>query len=226
MTFLNEFLFGIYPYIAGTIFLIGCLVRYDREQYTWKTSSSQILGGKNFVLGLRLFHVGVICLFFGHLVGLLMPHGLYPYLGLTPSSKQALAMTAGGIFGTLAFIGMTILVHRRLTNPRVKATTSKNDVFILLLLYVQLILGLATIPVSSGHMDGSVMLALADWAQSIVTFQSHAAAHVADVHWIYKLHIFLGVTTFLVFPFTRLVHVWSVPVEYIARSYQIVRQRG
>ncbi|MBI2380457.1 MAG: respiratory nitrate reductase subunit gamma [Gammaproteobacteria bacterium] len=226
MTFLNEFLFGIYPYIAGTIFLIGCLVRYDREQYTWKTSSSQILGGKHFLLGLNLFHVGVICLFFGHLIGLLMPHSWYPYLGLTPSTKQALAMTAGGIFGTLAFIGMTILVHRRLFNPRVKATTSKNDVFILLLVYVQLLLGLATIPVSAGHMDGSVMLLLADYAQSIVTFKAGAAAHVEHVHWIYKLHIFLGVTTFLVFPFTRLVHVWSVPVKYISRSYQIVRQRA
>lgn len=226
MNYVNEFLFGIYPYLAGTIFLIGCLVRYDREQYTWKTNSSQILGGKHFLLGLNLFHVGVICLFFGHLIGLLMPHSWYPYLGLTPGSKQALAMTAGGIFGTMAFVGMTILVHRRLFNPRVKATTSKNDVFILLLIYLQLILGLFTIPVSAGHMDGSVMLLLADWAQSIVTFKAGAAAHVANVHWIYKLHIFLGVTTFLVFPFTRLVHVWSVPIKYLARSYQLVRQRA
>jgi nitrate reductase gamma subunit len=196
------------------------------SQYTWKTNSSQILDSSpRFRLGNALFHVGMILLFFGHLVGLLMPHWLYPYLGLTVSGKQVMAMTAGGIFGAMALVGGGILLHRRLTNVRVRAHSTRMDIFILGLLYVQLILGLLTIPFSAAHMDGSMMLLLADWAQHIVTFRPDAAQFVANVPWVYKIHLFLGLTVFLVFPFTRLVHIWSVPYTYFTRSYQIVRQR-
>jgi len=226
MEFINNLLFGYYPYIAGTVFLVGSLVRFDMSQYTWKTNSSQLLDtGPRFRLGNNLFHIGIILLFFGHLIGLLMPHSLYPLLGLTPHSKQILAMTAGGIFGAVCFVGMVILIHRRWTNPRVRAQSSFMDHFILLLLFAQLCLGLLTLTVSIHHLDGSVMLILAEWAQRIVTFQGGAAPLIAHVSWIYQLHIFLGLTMFLVFPFTRLVHIWSAPVWYLGRSYQLVRQR-
>lgn len=226
MNYLDALLFSVYPLIAGTVFLFGSLARFELSQYTWKAQSSQVLsGGRAFILGNMLFHLGIILLFFGHLVGLLMPHSWYPYLGLTASSKQLLAMVAGGVFGVLCFIGMTILVKRRLFDERVRANSSRMDTFILLLLYVQLILGLLTIPFSAGHMDGSVMILLSDWAQSVVTFQFDAHTHLVGVGWVYKLHIFLGLTMFLVFPFTRLVHIWSAPVWYLGRKYQIVRQR-
>jgi len=226
MDFLNTLLFEYYPYLAGTVFLLGSLVRFDMSQYTWKTNSSQMLDNSfRFQLGSVLFHAGVIFLFFGHLIGLLMPHALYPYVGLTPGAKQILAMVSGGIAGIAALVGGTILLHRRLFHPRVRAHSPKNDIFILALLYVQLLLGLFTIPVSYHHLDGSVMLVLGEWAQHIVTFRPGAAEYVADVHWVYKLHIFLGVTTFLVFPFTRLVHIWSIPLSYTTRRYQVVRRR-
>ncbi len=225
MDYLNQLLFGYYPYLAGTVFLLGSLARFDLSQYTWRSGSSQLLsGGRRFRIGNNMFHVGIILLFFGHLVGLLTPPEVYHAIGLTASAKQKLAMIAGGVFGLYCFVGMTILVHRRLFDPRVRAVSSKGDIFILLLLYVQLILGLLTIPVSAGHLDGSVMLVLAEWAQRIVTFRAGAADLIADVHWIYKLHIFLGITMFLVFPFTRLVHIWSAPVWYLGRRYQIVRR--
>jgi len=226
MDFFNNLLFAYYPYLAGTVFLLGSLVRFDMSQYTWKTNSSQLLDNSfRFQMGSVLFHVGVIFLFFGHLIGLLMPHALYPYLGITPGSKQILAMASGGFFGLLAAVGGGILLHRRITHPKVRAHSTRMDIFILVLLYVQLLLGLFTIPISMHHLDGSVMLVLADWAQHIVTFRPGAAAYLANVHWIYKLHIFLGVTTFLVFPFTRLVHIWSAPFSYFTRQYQVVRQR-
>ncbi|MES1943560.1 respiratory nitrate reductase subunit gamma [Salinisphaera sp. PC39] len=226
MDYLNQLLFQFYPYVAGTVFLLGSLVRFDMSQYTWKTNSSQLLDNSpRFQIGSLLFHVGVIFLFFGHLIGLLMPHWLYPYLGLTAGSKQILAMVSGGIAGTLAIVGATILLHRRLFHPKVRAHSTRMDIFILLLLYAQLVLGLFTIPVSYQHLDGSVMLVLGEWAQHIVTFRPGAADFVANVHWVYKLHIFLGVTTFLVFPFTRLVHIWSAPLTYVTRQYQVVRQR-
>ena len=223
---MNEFLFGIYPYIAATVFLLGSLFRYDRDQYTWKASSSQLLSTKGMRIGSNLFHVGIILLFFGHLVGLLTPHSVYEHF-ISVENKQIMAMTAGGIFGTLCFIGMVILIHRRLTNPRIKATTKFSDIFILLLLFVQLCLGLLTLPASAQHMDGSSMIALANWAQHIVTFRPGAAAYLIHEPLIFKLHIFLGLTMFLVFPFTRLVHVWSAPGKYLFRKgYQIVRKRG
>ncbi len=223
---MNDFLFGIYPYIAMTVFLLGSIFRYDRDQYTWKASSSQMLSSKGMRLGSNLFHVGIILLFFGHLFGLLTPHAFYePFM--SAGTKQLIAMLAGGVFGLLCFIGMLILIHRRLTNPRVKATSSFADIAILLILFVQLVLGLLTIPISAQHPDGSSMIALAEWAQHIVTFRSGAADYIATQHIIFKLHIFLGLSIFLIFPFTRLVHVWSVPVKYLFRKgYQIARKRG
>jgi nitrate reductase gamma subunit len=226
MDFMNQLLFGYFPYIATAVLIIGSIARFDLSQYTWKAHSSQMLDNSpSFRLGMVLFHVGILMLFIGHFFGLLTPKEVYYAFGLTASSKQILAIVAGGIFGTMAFIGMSILVHRRLTNARVRANSSQMDIFILLLLYVQLILGLATIPVSLGHTDGAVMTQLGAWAQAVATFQPHAAAAIADVHFLYKLHIVLGLVMFLVFPFTRLVHIFSAPVWYLGRRYQLVRQR-
>lgn len=224
--YLNNFLFGIYPYLAIMIMVLGSILRYDQAQYTWKADSSQLLSRKGLRLGSNLFHVGIILLFFGHLVGLLTPESVY-HLVMDAPTKQIIAMTAGGIFGSLCFIGMTILVWRRLFNPRIRATSSAGDILILLVLYLQLILGLATIPVSAAHPDGSSMIALANWAQHIVTFRSGAADFILAEPAIFKAHIALGLTIFVLFPFTRLVHMLSAPVKYLFRTgYQIVRKRG
>ncbi len=226
MEFLHTFVFEYYVYVAGTVFLLGSLVRFDMSQYTWKTNSSQLLDNSmKFQVGSVLFHAGVLFLLFGHLVGMLMPHWMYPYFGLTPGAKQVLAIVSGGIAGIAALVGGGILLHRRLFNTRVRAQSTRNDIFILVLLYIQLFLGMFTIPVSMGHLDGSTMLKLSDWAQHVLTFRGGSEI-IADVHWIFKLHMFLGITTFLIFPFTRLVHIWSLPAGYIARQYQIVRRRS
>jgi nitrate reductase gamma subunit len=224
--YINQFFFGIYPYIAITVFFLGSLLRYDRDQYTWKASSSQLLSKKDMRLGSNLFHIGIIALFFGHLMGLLTPHWAYHFM-ISAGTKQLLAMTAGGIFGLICLVGMILLIRRRMLDARIKATSQATDLPILLILFVQLVLGLLTIPFSAQHMDGSSMLALASWAQHLVTFQGDAASFVAGEAFIFKIHLVLGLTIFLIFPFTRLVHVWSVPVQYLARSgYQIVRRRG
>ena len=224
--YINQFFFGIYPYIAITVFFLGSLLRYDRDQYTWKASSSQMLSKKDMRLGSNLFHIGIIMLFFGHLIGLLTPHWAYHFM-MSAGTKQLLAMTAGGIFGTICLVGMVLLIRRRMLDARIKATSQASDLPILLILFVQLVLGLLTIPFSAQHMDGSSMLALASWAQHVVTFQGDAASFVVGEAFIFKAHLVLGLTIFLVFPFTRLVHVWSVPIQYLTRSgYQIVRKRG
>lgn len=227
MNSLNTFLFGLYPYIALFICFIASWIRYDREQYTWKASSSQLLEKKQLTIGSRLFHVGIITVLLGHFVGLLTPVELWHILGIHAHHKQLIAMGLGGVFGFICFIGLTILLKRRLFNPRIRATSSKMDIAVLLLLYAQLLLGLGSIFVSAGHTDGAEMLLLMSWAQNIATFDpAEASAAILSVHWIYKLHVFLGMSLFVVFPFSRLVHVASVPVKYLGRNYQVVRKKA
>jgi len=222
---LNTFLFGYYPYLAMTVFLVGSALRYDRDQYTWRTGSSQLLRAKELRLGSNWFHVGILLLFFGHFVGLLTPPEIYHGMGVSTSAKQLLAVIAGGIFGGICLRGIIILIRRRLTDARIRATSSRMDIFVLLLIGMQLVLGLLTLPISLYHSDGQNMLLLSEWAQRIVTFRAGAADLIADISFIFKLHLFFGITLFLVFPFSRLVHVWSVPLGYVMRPYQIVRRR-
>jgi len=223
--YLNTLLFGYYPYIAISVFFIGSLARYDRDQYTWRTGSSQFLRADELRLGSNLFHIGILLLFVGHFVGLLTPPAVYHALGLTTSAKQILAVVAGGVFGGVCLKGIIILIRRRLTDARILATSSRMDIFILLLIGVQLALGLLTLPISIYHSDGANMLLLSEWAQRIVTFRSGAADQLSEIGIVFKLHLFLGQTLFLVFPFSRLVHVWSVPLGYVTRPYQVVRRR-
>jgi len=221
---INHIVFGWYPYLCLTVFLVGSWVRFDREQYTWKSGSSQLLRRRQLMWGSNLFHVGVLVIFIGHFVGLLTPIRVFDALGISHSFKQWLAIIVGGVAGIMCFVGITLLVHRRLFDARVRTTSSFSDIAILLLLYAQLILGLATIPVSLGHLDGHEMVKFMTWAQGILTLQAGMSTLVADAHPIFKLHLFLGMTIFLVFPFTRLVHVWSAPIWYLGRrGYQIVR---
>jgi nitrate reductase gamma subunit len=224
MNYIDTLLFQFYPYLALAVFAIGCWARFDHAAYTWRSGSSQLLSGKWMRLGSNWFHIGILAILGGHLVGLLTPHALYEHF-ITAPQKQLVAMVVGGIFGVICFIGLTILLARRLFNPRIRATSSGRDILILVLLYIQLILGLSSIFVSAGHMDGAQMIALGEWAQHIVTFRGGAAAYIADAHWIFKTHVFLGMTLILLTPFTRLVHVWSIPVGYLTRPYQVVRKR-
>lgn len=226
MNALDTFLFGLYPYICLTVFLLGSLIRFDREQYTWKSDSSQLLRAGSLRWGSNLFHIGVLFLFFGHFAGLLTPHFLYESF-ISAGSKQVMAMVSGGIAGTLGIVGLTLLLHRRLTDARIRATSKTSDIVILVLLWLQLALGLATIPLSGQHLDGSMMLRLAGWAQRIVTFRAGAPELLAQASWVFKAHLLLGMSIFLVFPFTRLVHVWSgfATLAYLARPYQVVRSR-
>jgi nitrate reductase gamma subunit len=226
MSFIDFFFFGIYPYIATGVFLLGSLLRYDREQYSWKTGSSQMLSNKNFRIANILFHVGIITILLGHFAGLVIPYELWHLLGVSLEAKQIIAMGVGGLFGVLCFIGLTMLVKRRLFDPRIRATSSAMDTTILLLIYLQLIIGMFTIYISSGHMDGSEMYNLMSWSRYLLTFRpNEAVEYISGVHWVYKMHVTLGITLFVLFPFSRLVHIWSVPVQYIARNYQIVRQK-
>lgn len=225
MDYLNTMLFGIYPYIALTVFFVGCWARYDHGQYTWKAGSSQMLRKKNMRMASNLFHIGILIIFGGHFVGLLTPHWVYESF-ITAGQKQIMAIVVGGIAGIMCFIGAAMLFYRRLTDPRVRASSSFADTLIIGILLAQVTLGLSTIIPTLGHLDGHNMLLLADWAQGIFSFKGNAASYLVGVNPVYKIHIFLGLTIFLLFPFTRLVHMFSVPLEYLTRRYQVVRKRA
>jgi len=217
------FFFGIYPYIAIAVMILGSIIRYDREPYSWRSGSSQMLRKKQLFWGSNLFHIGIIILFFGHLVGLLTPYPVYSWV-ITPATKQMMSIVVGGLFGAICFIGLTLLLHRRLFDPRIRLTSTAMDIAILAILWVQLSLGLITLPFSLAHADGSTMLLFTEWAQRIITFRPNAAALIVGTGWAFQLHIILGLTIFLLFPFSRLVHIWSAPIRYTWRQgYQVVR---
>jgi len=223
--FLNSFMFSYYPYIAIFIFILGSLYRYENNQYTWKSGSSQILENKLLFWGSNLFHFGILFLIFGHFFGLLTPKILYSKI-ISPDKKQIIAMTFGGIAGIFCFIGLTLLIYRRMSNLRVFFTSNKTDIIILLMLYVQLLIGLSSIVILYEHIDNpNTMIALANWVQGIFLFTPDLYLFVINEHWLFKFHLFLGMTILLFFPFTRLVHAFSFPYLYLLREgYQITRK--
>ena len=227
MTYLDQFLFGFYPYLCMVLYFFGSWARFDRSQYTWRSQSSQLLRRKQLFWGSVLFHVGILGLFFGHFFGMLTPPEIYHAIGITTKAKQMMAIVVGGILAVICLVGMTMLIHRRLFDRRIRLTSKPTDIFILLFIYFQLILGIVGIPVSLANPDGSYMLVMAEWARNVLLFQGGSAELLAGVPWIYKIHIVAGMTLFLLTPFTRLVHVFSAPIWYLFRpGYQIVRKNA
>ena len=227
MPFMQKLIFAVYPYIALTVFVVGSWIRYDAEQYTWKTDSTQLLSNSNMVLASNFFHIGILSIFGGHFAGLVLPHSLWLGLGISDMQHQWLAISAGTVFGLMCLIGGAILWLRRMFNVRVRAASRYSDIMILSWLMVTLVLGLSTIPVSVGHANHGnpeVMIALSNWVQSILTLNPQPEL-LYKVDPIFKTHMFFGMTVFLLFPFTRLVHVLTAPINYLGRAYQIVRQK-
>jgi nitrate reductase gamma subunit len=220
------FLFQVYPYVCFMVFIVGSLIRFDQNQYSWKSDSSQMLRQGTLRWGSNLFHAGILFLFFGHLFGLFTPHSLYGVF-MSAATMQMLAVVAGGIAGLLCFIGLSLLIHRRLFDARIRHTSHPTDIVVLFVLWVQLVVGLITLPYSLQHADGSVMLVLADWAQRIVTLRPVDASALALLPWPYLFHVVFGMTIFLLLPFSRLVHIWSgfAALGYLVRPYQVVRSR-
>jgi nitrate reductase gamma subunit len=224
--YVHQFLFGIYPYICLAVLLIGSLIRFDRDQYTWKSDSSQLLRRGALRLGSNLFHWGVLVVVLGHFAGFLAPHWLVsPFL--TASGHQLVAMIAGGSAGAVSIVGLTILIVRRLGDPRIRRNSRQSDIVIVLMLWAQLALGLGTVALSMRHMDGALFEQLTDYVKGVVTFRPGIASLLAGVPLTYRLHILLGFTIFLVSPFTRMVHIWSgiASLVYAIRPYQLVRKR-
>ncbi len=226
MSSFDFFLFQIFPYISLSVLILGSIIRFDRDPYTWRSKSSQILRKKQLFWGSILFHAGILVVLAGHVVGLMTPISVFEFFHISHGFKQVMAMLVGGVAGVFCLVGLLMLLHRRLFDPRIRSNSSFTDIMVLVLLLAQLLLGLGGIPISMQHLDGHEMVKFMNWVQHIITFRGGAAEFVSDVHIIFKMHLVLGMLIFLIWPFTRLVHVWSAPVFYIfRRQYQIVRRR-
>jgi nitrate reductase gamma subunit len=178
----------------------------------------------NLRLGSNLFHYGVIVVILGHFAGFLAPHWAVDW-ALDPVGHQLLAMVVGGLAGAVAIVGLTILIYRRLGDPRIRLNSRKWDIAVTFMLWLQLALGLLTVPLSAFHMDGALFETLTSYVKGIVTLNGDAAGLMIGVPLTYKLHILLGFTLFLISPFTRMIHIWSGigSLAYLFRPYQIVR---
>lgn len=224
---LHQIIFGVYPYIALVTFVLGSWIRFDHEQYTWKSDSSQLLSKDYMRFGSNVFHIGMLGIFFGHFFGMLTPHSVFLAMGVSDAAHQGIAIFAGGIFGLMVVFGGAILWLRRMFNKRVRAASRWMDINILGWLVLTATIGLSTIFWSMGHAehkDFSVMIRLTDYVQSVFTLQANPEL-IRDIDPVYKLHMFFGLSVFLFFPFTRLVHVFSAPIGYLFRAYQIVRAK-
>lgn len=224
MSDLHEFFFQIYPYIAGSVFLLGSLLRFERGQYTWTSDSSELLRRGTLRFGSNLFHIGVLFLFVGHFIGLLMPE-VFGIMGIDLRGHQLVAMISGGLFGSACWVGLLLLIHRRVTDPRIRATTRVMDMVVLVWILITLSFGLGTLYFSTQELSGSNLIPLAQWARHIVTFHGGAASFVVDLPLVYQVHMVSGMTLFALIPFSRLVHIWSgfALVGYLLRPYQVVR---
>ncbi|MDD3760761.1 MAG: respiratory nitrate reductase subunit gamma [Acidithiobacillus sp.] len=222
----NYFLFGVYPFIAGTTFLVGSIIRYEREQYGWSSFSSQILASKRYMMwASNLWHIGILTLFLGHFTGFLT--NILEWLGADPVEHQWIAAGAGITAGVIAMIGGLMLLLRRLLDPNVRYASRFMDIFILVWLLITLCFGLGTQFISvpdalSDHVQN--MQILIQYVRSIATFQPDPSL-IRNIPIIYKIHMFCGMTVFFLFPFSRLVHIWTVPLNYAIRPYQLVRAK-
>ena len=225
--FINQLAFGWYPYLCVTVLIVGSILRFDANQYSWRSQSSQFLRRKQMMIGSNLFHMGVLVLLVGHFVGLMTPVTVIDTLGIGHGFKQVAALVVGGVAGVAAFVGCSLLLHRRLFDTRIRRSSSIGDILVLVLIWLQLVLGILTTWWTLEHLDGSEMIRFMGWAQGMLLVDPSAPELIQDVALVYKLHIILGLTLFLITPFTRLVHIWSAPIWFLLRpGYQIVRRRG
>lgn len=227
MGYLNYFLFGIYPYIVFAFFILGSFIRFVYMPLNWKSSSSELLEKNQLRIGSNLFHIGIIALFFGHLGGLLTPHYVFQLMGLSNSTHQIVEIYAGSISGIVCFIGVFILLIRRFFNEYIYSTSTTMDLIVLLWILLTLSAGLMSVPYSYLlDRNGDWLVNFANYAQHIVLFKANAVNYLQGIPFIYKLHIFMGLTLFLLLPFSRLVHIFSgisIFFFYPFRALQIRR---
>ena len=221
---LNQFVWVIYPYLCLAIFVIGHIARYKYDQFSCTAKSSEMIEKKRLKWGSLLFHLGIIPVFFGHVVGLLIPANWLEAIGVNNHIYHIGAVYIGSVFGIITLIGMLLLTLRRLSIKNVRRLSSFSDIFVNIVLLIILIMGCySTLVTNAIQPEFDYRQTIAIWFRHLFMFSPNADL-MLNVPWSFKLHILLGFTVFACWPFTRLVHVWSVPLSYMNRRYIVYRK--
>lgn len=225
MTMGEQFLWLIYPYVVLTILLVGLFYRFNMDQYGWTSKSSELLEKRLLKWGSTFFHWGIICVFFGHVAGLLVPIGVYHALGVSDETYHIMAVLGGGVAGLAATIGLFILVYRRFNVKRIRATSSFGDLLALVLLLIVALTGMsATTGNTLAHTGFDYRTTIGPWIRGVLTLHPDVSL-MKEVPIGFKIHIICAIGLFATLPFTRLVHILSVPIMYLRRSYVVYRRR-
>lgn len=214
---INTIVFGWFPYLVLAVFLLGISLRVRGTRPLWPGGGGRLLNDRQLMVGASLALAGVLTLFAGHFIGLLTPIRFFEMIGISHGFKQQMAIAIGGVAGVIGFAGVAVLSYRVLADAQIRSLFSFGELTILLLLFIQLTLGLDSIVVSLKFIDGCAMVKFMSWAQGIMTLNPGAAAQVAGVPLIFKVHMALGMTILMVVPFTRAVTIWRLPAWYFGR---------
>lgn len=218
MTQLTAFLWDIFPYICLVVMIVGTIYRYQSDQLRWGSKSSELLEKKLLTLGSMLFHTGILFVFGGHVAGLLVPVEVYNAIGISSELYHGAAIVLGGLSGLVAFAGISILLYRRIANPRVRMNSDVSDYVSDGLLWLVILLGLAfTLGYSIVHGPYEYRTTVGPWIRSVLTLHPDTAL-MAHVPLLLQVHIVLAFLLFGISPFTRLIHIYSFPIAYLTRA--------
>lgn len=224
MNLINQFLWVIFPYLCMATFVVGHIFRYRYDQFNWTAKSSEFIEKKQLMIGSLLFHVGIIPVIMGHIAGLGIPKSWMNALGVNDHLYHMGALYVGGIFGVFTLAGMLLLTARRLTTKTVRRLSSTSDMIVNLLLLFIVFMGMfSTLVTNKVQPEFDYRDTISIWFRNLVIFRPEAS-YMVDVPVSFQIHILAGFLIFALWPFTRLVHVWSVPLNYVRRSYILYRK--
>jgi len=225
MTRFAEFVWVAAPYMAISIFAVGHVWRYRHDKFGWTSRSTQMLESRWLAWGSNLFHWGALAAIGGHVLGILIPASLTAAVGVDEARYHILSAGAGTVAGIVCGLGLVILVWRRLAFPRVRTTTTRIDVAVYLLLIAIIGLGLVdTIWFNTFEGGYDYRSTVATWFRGIFLLSPRPDLIVA-APLVYQFHAALAWLLFALWPFSRLVHAWSLPFQYIGRPYILYRSR-
>ena len=211
-----------FPYLAGALFVAGHIWRWRFDRLGWTSRSSQLLEQRWLRIGSPLFHIGLLGVLGGHVIGILVPAGVTSAIGVSDHVYHVFSLAAGGGFGVLALAGIVILTLRRLLIGRVRRNGSGIDIAVDLLLLAVIGLGMGeTIGWQLGVGEYAYRETVSVWFRDLFAFRADASL-MSGAPWIYQAHTLASVTLFALWPFSRLVHVWTAPVQYVIRRAHIL----
>jgi nitrate reductase gamma subunit len=223
MDALNDVLWVFLPYITIAVFVLGHVYRYATDQYGWSSKSSEILERRWLGAGSQLFHGGLLIVLLGHIIGLLVPPSITLAMGITDEEYHRIAIILGNASGLIAYVGVWILLLRRSLINRVRATSDASDFLVLVLLLIVMSLGLYnTLYYDIFIHPFDYRTTIGAWIRSVLTLHANPN-YMANVPISFQLHIISTYALFLVWPFTRLVHIWSYPIFYLRRAWILYR---